>query len=151
MEGAKPPDSFEAITLKLPTITRGVYEQIFPEKDDEYQPPPSMFLLMVGHDVPRNRRKEFDAWYNNDHIQAILRVPGFLTARRFRLASGRYLPIPGSTVPVPEYLSVYDIEDRKALESDAFIKAKGSPWSDWVRSWAVRRMGMLCHQIYPEK
>ena len=148
-EGAKPPDSFEAITMKLPTITRGVYEQIYPEKG-EYQPPPTRFLLIVGHDVPRNRRKEFNAWYDTDHIPAMLRVPGFITARRFMLARGRFLPIPGSTVPVPEYLSIYDIENEHTLESDAFMKAKESPWTTWVRSWSTRRMGMLCRRIHPK-
>lgn len=148
-EAAMPPDSFEAITLRLPKFARGVYEQIYPETG-EYTPPPTRFVFVVGHEVPRHRQKEFNAWYNTEHIPAQFRVPGFVTARRFILAEREIPPMLGSGGSLPKYLTIYDIESVETLESQAFEKASVSPWSTWVRSWFTRKMCTLYRRIYPE-
>ena len=147
-EQEKASDRLTIVTLKLPNIARGIYEQIYPT-EGEYQPPPTKFLFVVGHDVPRNKQQEFNAWYNTEHVPATLRVPGFVTARRFVLAKGEFAPLPHSE-PVPQYLTVYDIESEKVFDSEAFRKSSVSPWSTWVRSWFTRRICATYRRIYPE-
>ncbi len=116
-ERAQPPDSFEAITPKLPNFSRGLYEPIYPEGED-YQPPRSKVVLIVGHDVPPNRAEEFNVWYNAEYAPAVLRVPGVLTARRFVVDKGE-LSRTGSQPFEAEYLSVYDLESEKVWPSQS--------------------------------
>jgi hypothetical protein len=75
----------------------------------------------------------------------MLRVAGFVTARRFRLAQ---LPnAPGGQSSCPQYLSLYDLADRNAVESEQFIRDRESPWSAWVRSWYTRRLRIKAQRI----
>jgi hypothetical protein len=146
-EASLPKDSFETLIFKLPNFTRAVYEQIFPV-DEEYINPQSRYVFVVGHDVPENRHEEFNAWYNTEHIPALLSVPGFIGVRRFKLAEKPIVQRGGS---VSEYLTLWDVEGESALTSDAFMKAANSPWSDWVRSWYTRKMCSLYRLIFPEQ
>jgi len=149
-EASLPSDSFVAVTKRLTNFTRGVYEQIYP-KEGEYKPPHTKFVFLVGHDVPQNREEEFNAWYDTEHVPGVLKVPGFLTGRRFRLAEGEFSPTPSSKSLLSTFLTLYDIDNESVFESDAFKKAAESPWSDWVRSWYTKRMRMLYRRIYPKE
>ncbi|MDO8568587.1 MAG: hypothetical protein Q7R57_07720 [Dehalococcoidales bacterium] len=145
-EASLPANSFEAITRKAPNFARGNYEQIFPETGD-YRPPNTRFLFVVGHDVPAGKHKEFNAWYNTEHIPGMLRCPGFVAARRFKLAK-EFTP-PG-VAPVPQYISVYDLDRENPFRGDIFEQEADTPWTTWVRSWFQRRIRMLFRRIYPE-
>ena len=147
-EGSQHSDSFEVLNLSLPKLACGVYEQIYPTQGAYNPPHRSKFIHLVAHEVPRSKREEFNAWYDTEHIPAMLRVPGlFFTARRFVLAKGKF---PGTRGSLPTYLSVYDVENEKMFESDVYIKETASPWSTWVRSWFTRKMCALYHRIYPD-
>ena len=73
-ELSRPADSFEARTLKLPGFQRGVYRQVYP--GSAYEMPDTEYLFLVAHDIPADREEEFTAWYDTEHIPAMLRVPG---------------------------------------------------------------------------
>ncbi len=147
-EASLPPTSFEFITQNLPNLSRGIYEQIYPEQG-EYHIPHTNILFTVGHDVPSNREEEFNAWYNTEHIPAMNRVPGFVTARRFKVIETPMPPASGKTVNSPKYLTLYDLESEKVFQSEAFLRETNSPWSSWVRSWYSRRIRLIAQRIYP--
>jgi hypothetical protein len=148
-EASLPPDSFEAITRNLPNFFRGVYKQIYPGQG-EYQIPDTEIIFAIGHDVPSNREEEFNAWYNTEHIPAMMNgVPGFITARRFVVIEN--LPSrAGATTTSPKYVTLYDLESAEVLRSDDFLRETNSPWSSWVRSWYSRRFRIIAQRIYPE-
>jgi hypothetical protein len=53
---------------------------------------------------------EFNEWYSSRHVHEILRVPGYLSAHRFRVTRHR---VGGATDSVPEpfqYLALYEVE-----------------------------------------
>ena len=147
-EAALPSGSFEAITPTLPNYSRGLYEQIYPEQG-EYQIPNTEFLFVVGLDVPPAREEEFNAWYNTEHILAMLRVPGFVTARRFVAAQIELPPRAGTRPSGPKYCALYDLESEKVRQSAAYLKERESPWTSWVRSWYIRRWLGDYRRIYP--
>ncbi len=148
-EASLPPESFEAITPKLPNCSRGIYEQICPE-GEEYQIPNTEILFAVGHDVPSEKDAEFNAWYNTEHIPAMNRVPGFVTARRFMVVETQSPSRAGRTSSSPKYVALYDLENERILQSEAFLKEVNSPWSSWVRSWYSRRFRIVARRIYPK-
>ena len=142
-ETALPATSFEARTLGLPGFLRGIYRQVYP--DAAYQMPDTRYLFLTAHDIPAHKEEEFTAWYNTEHIPAMLRVPGFVTARRFKLAQ---LPNrPGLQSSCPQYLALYDLADKDAVESEQFMRNRESPWSAWVRSWYTRRLRIKAQQV----
>jgi hypothetical protein len=145
---AQPRDSFEAQIFKLPKFARGVYEQVFPEQG-EYRVPPSRFVLLVGHEVPRGKAKEFNAWYDTEHIPRLLQVPGVVTIRRFVMAEKEVPPMVDSGGVLSKYLTIWDVADKGAFETEAFRKAAASPWSQWVRSWYTRKICALYQRVYP--
>jgi hypothetical protein len=146
---AKPPDSFEAQIFKLPRFARGIYQEIFP-CSDEYTTPDNKFVLLVGHEIPRGKKKEFDAWYNTEHIPTLLEVPGVLAIRRFLMAERDYPPMVARGGVLSTYLTIWDVADKAAFETAAFRKAAASPWSQWVRGWYTRRICALYQRVYPK-
>lgn len=147
-QSAQPPHTFEKGVFELPGFACGVYEQIYPE-EGEYKPPPSKFVWVLGHEVPRNKDKEFNVWYNTEHLPAITVVPGVLTARRFVMAERKISPVLGSGGSLSKYLTVYDVESQEVVESETLRKAIETPWTAWVRSWYTRKMCTLYYRIYP--
>ena len=142
-EALLPATSFEARTPGLPGFLRGVYRQVYPET--AYEMPDTGYLFVVAHDIPPHKEDEFTAWYDTEHIPAMLRVAGFVTARRFKLA--QLTDALGRQSPCPQYLSLYDLADRNAVESEQFIRDRESPWSSWVRSWYTRRLRIKARRI----
>jgi hypothetical protein len=53
---------------------------------------------------------EFNEWYNNEHVPALMKLDGFVGARRFKLADG--VPRNGSPAAPSgqEYLVIYELE-----------------------------------------
>lgn len=148
-EALLPEKSFEALTPGLENFQRGVYEQILAHPED-YCPPATQFLFAVGHDVPAARDEEFNAWYNTEHLPAMInRVPGFVTARRFKNAAKLLPPQSGKTSAGPEYMTIYDLASEDVLQSATFLRETNTPWSAWVRSWYSRRFRILARRIYP--
>lgn len=148
-EASLPPDSFEAITPKLPNFSRGVFKQIYPEQG-EYRVPSTKIIFAVGHDVPPNKDEEFNAWYDTEHIPAMNRVAGFVTSRRFSAADIELPPRAGSRKLSPKYVTLYDLESEEVLRSESFMRETNSPWSSWVRSWYSRRFRILARRLYPK-
>ncbi len=144
-----PPDGYETQIFKLPRFARGVYEQIYPQKEEI--PTPRQFAFVVGHDVPRNRHQEFNVWYNTEHIPALLSIPGFRSVRRFRLNEHDIPPMVDREGTVSTYLTIWDLDNAGALESDTFRKVSRSPWTDWIRSWYTRKICALYRCVFPEE
>ena len=100
--------------------------------------------------MPPSREEEFNAWYNTEHIPAMKRVPGFVTARRFVTVETQRSPRAGKTSSSPKYVAFYDIESERVFKSEVFLKERNSPWSSWVRSWYSRRFMIRARRIYPK-
>jgi hypothetical protein len=129
--GAKASDRDKAVAAGLATLDRRVYEQIGLDGLDEL-PSPAPVILAVAMSVPAGSEDDLAAWYAEEHIPMLLRVPGWQRIRRFRLT--RSLDEPG-----PEFLSVHDLAGPQVLEEPAYRAAIGTPWRDRVVGSALRR------------
>ena len=56
-------------------------------------------LMMVWCDVPAEAEEEFNHWYNTEHLQELLSVPGVLNAARYEATSSG-----------PQHLAMYELE-----------------------------------------
>src|SRR3989442_5929906 len=81
-------------------------------------------LMMVWADIPADKEKDFDRWYNEEHLAERLSLPGFLSGARYEAVKGG-----------PKHLSVYELESVAALESDAYKRVRTRP-TPWTKRWS---------------
>jgi hypothetical protein len=86
-------------------------------------------LLMVWVDVPSDKEKEFNRWYNDEHLAERLAIPGFL-------AGARYEAVKGS----PKHLAYYELESPAVLESAAYKKVAANP-TEWTKRFGPQAIG----------
>jgi hypothetical protein len=102
-------------------------------------------LLMVWADVPSDKEKEFNRWYNEEHLAERLSVPGFLSAARYEAVKGG-----------PKHLAVYELDSVAVLQTDAYKKLAAHP-SEWtqragpatVATSFIRNVYTLVHPAAP--
>jgi hypothetical protein len=70
-------------------------------------------VLLVYTDVDPEHEAEFNRWYDEIHLPDLLRIEGFVGARRYKLAG----PPPRGQEPAARYLAVYELAsaDTKAI------------------------------------
>lgn len=100
---------------------RNVYEQIWPGQAAMLADAGA--LLTVAIDPDPNLEDDLNAWYQEEHIDLLLKVPGFLQARRFRAIEGS-----------PKYLAIYDLASLDALKpSPELDRAVNTEWANRTR------------------
>jgi hypothetical protein len=81
-------------------------------------------LITVWLDVPQAREDEFNDWYNLEHLAQVVALPGFVSARRYRV----------DDAPL-RYLAWYDTADETIEGARDFqrIVETPTPWSQRMR------------------
>jgi hypothetical protein len=82
-------------------------------------------LLVNAMNVAAEGEDDFNAWYDQEHLPALLAVPGTLAARRYRSAEAGG----GSH----RYLAIYHLSNAEVTQSEAWAEAVDTPWSAQVR------------------
>ena len=73
-------------------------------------------LLMVWADVPADKEKDFNRFYNEEHLAERLAIPGFLSGARYEAVKGG-----------PKHLAYYELESPAVLESEAYRQVQAHP------------------------
>ena len=101
-------------------------------------------LMMILVDVDPEHDADFNAWANQEHINDLLKLPGFLNA-------ARYVALKGG----PRYLAFYELESVGALQSDEYHRVRQNPteWTQRVSPIAAGRnvVRNVYTQIYPSE
>jgi len=90
---------------------RNVYEEIFTLGEQPAKAAP--YVLAVRTNIPATLEDEFNSWYNDDHIPALVAVEGVYCARRYVAVEG-----------APKYLAVYELEDPDVTNTEAWGRAR---------------------------
>lgn len=99
-------------------------------------------ILVVMMDVDPAHEDDFNRWYNEEHLPERLEIPGYVSARRFKLEEGE---------GVLKYLCIWELEDGSPLRSQAYQaqQQRHSELRDRVHTYIKQRMRGLYTQIYP--
>ena len=98
-------------------------------------------LLLFAMNIASEAEVEFNAWYDQEHVPNLARVPGCLCARRFRVhravSDGNQ-----------RYLALYHLASPDVPESAAWKKGVETPWTDRVRPHTRDRLRLVlrCHE-----
>jgi antibiotic biosynthesis monooxygenase (ABM) superfamily enzyme len=114
----------------------GVFRQIFshgqkPAKDAE-------FVLTVRLNTPAEHEKDFNAWYDEDHVPALVGVPGVYCAHRYVAVEG-----------APKYLAIYEMGDGNATKSPEWESARNYGRTAQIRPHLKDMHGVTAKRIYP--
>src|SRR5471032_1529319 len=77
-------------------------------------------MLLTSMNIDAAHDAEFNRWYDREHLQERVAIPGFLEARRYVAHAGN-----------PKYLSLYSTETFEVLDSPAYrtALANQTAWS----------------------
>jgi hypothetical protein len=74
--------------------------------------------------------EEFNTWAI-EHFDEILRIPGWISARRFRIESD---VLPDTPIPFP-FMSMYELEGDPAAAVEAMVEESKKGWMDFPAWW----------------
>ena len=99
-------------------------------------------ILVVMMEVDPEGEEAFDRWYNEEHLPERLEIPGYVSARRFKLEEGE---------GVLKYLCIWELEDASPLQSEEYKaqRARPSELRDRANEYIKQRARGLYKQIYP--
>ena len=74
-------------------------------------------MLAVFNDCAPEGRQQFEHWYNHEHLQERVAVPGFRNGRRYQLLAG------GDR----EFCACYEVDTPGVLNSEAYVARLNDP------------------------
>mgnify|MGYP002525410685 CR=1 FL=1 len=97
-------------------------------------------LMMIGADIPAELEEEFNRWYQEEHLQELLGVPGILSAARYE-----------ATKSGPKHLAVYELESVDVINTDAFKNRPRTPWGEKVSPSLIgtNNINLVLDMIHP--
>ena len=100
-------------------------------------------VLVVTMDVDPEDEAEFNKWYNEQHLPERMEIPGYVSARRFKLEEGD-----GALT----YLCIWELEDGSPLQSQMYQEQNADPTALYLRvnQTIKSRTRGLYRQIFPE-
>ena len=88
-------------------------------------------MLLTSMDVDADHEADFNRWYDREHLEERVAIPGFIEARRYVAEEG-----------APKYLSLYSTETFEVLDSPAYRKALASQTA-WSKANIARFRNMI--------
>jgi hypothetical protein len=88
-------------------------------------------MLLTSMDIDPSDEAEFNRWYDREHLEERVAIPGFLEARRYVAHDG-----------APKYLSLYSTETFEVLDSPAYRVALANQ-TDWSKANIARFRNMI--------
>src|SRR5882724_7142060 len=88
-------------------------------------------MLLTSMNVDAANEAEFNRWYDREHLEERVAIPGFLEARRYVAHDGN-----------PTYLSLYSTESFEVLDSPAYRTALANQTA-WSKANIARFKDMI--------
>lgn len=88
-------------------------------------------MLLTSMDIDPSDEGEFNRWYDREHLEERVAIPGFLEARRYVAHDGK-----------PKYLSLYSTETFEVLDSPAYRTALANQTA-WSKANIARFKNMI--------
>jgi hypothetical protein len=99
--------------------------------------------MIVAFQVPATRVAEVERWYRQEHGPMLLRAPGWLRMRRYRLHSG-------TGGKLWTHLALHELRDAAVLDSAERALARSTPWRAQLEreSWFAQA-GRFVYEYMP--
>ena len=91
--------------------------QLYP--GEAVAPDAAQGLLVSAMNVPPAIDREFNDWYDNEHLPRLAKVTGVLCARRFTSPGAGH-----------KYVATYHLTSPEVADSEAWREASSTPWTE---------------------
>lgn len=100
-------------------------------------------IMVVMMQVDPADEADFNRWYDEEHLRERLEIPGYISARRFKLQEG--------TDGMLNFLCIWELEDASPLSSEMYQQQRARVTDLHRRANAVikSRARGIYQQIYP--
>lgn len=88
-------------------------------------------MLMTSMDIDAGHEREFNQWYDREHLAERVAIDGFLEARRYVAVDA-----------APKYLGLYSTKTFDVLDSEAYRKALASQ-----TGWSLTNIGRFKNML----
>ena len=120
------------VTAKCQRLLRFEGDQILP--GDQTAPEGAGGLLLVGMTPAPEVEMAFNAWYDTEHVPALARAPGVLSARRFRAQNSSG----------PKYVALYHLASPEVITGPEWKRASEStPMPELIRPQISDRLRLV--------
>jgi hypothetical protein len=93
-------------------------------------------LLMSSLNIPQEADEEFNAWCTEEHVARLSRVPGVLSARRYKTTKG-----------VQRYVNLYHLSAPEVQASEEWKEATNTPWSTRLRPLFTDKLRIVARPL----
>ena len=106
------------------------------------------YIFTVCMDVDADKEAIFNEVYDTEHIPLILKVPGVVSARRYKMVPLTMI-LGGETKTIvmadePAHMAIYELESAEVLVSEGWAKAvDAGRWPTHVRPYTKNRRHVL--------
>ena len=91
---------------------------------------------MSSLNIPQENDEEFNAWCTEEHVARLSRVPGVLSARRYKTTKG-----------VQRYFNLYHLSSLEVQASEEWKEAVNTPWSARLRPLFMDKLRILARPL----
>jgi len=120
------------VTAKCQRLLRFEGDQILP--GNKTAPEGAGGLLLVGMTPAPEVETAFNAWYDTEHVPALARAPGVLSARRFRAQNSSG----------PKYVALYHLASPEVITGPEWKRASEStPMPELIRPQISDRLRLV--------
>ena len=103
----------------------------------------AVYTFVVTSRPGEGKDTEYNDWYTKQHLPDVLRIPGLVAARRFKLAGTQVQP----TESAQPYLALYEVEtDDIQGTIDELVKRSGT--ADMPISAAMAGADMVVYEAF---
>lgn len=111
---------------------------------------PAPVTVAVSVRLQESDYQAFHNWYEQEHIDMLTKIPGWIRTRRFKMLVGGINGMPPSGQV--ECLAVHDFEEKNGLEGPEHQAARSTPWGKEIKQkylWRDYRMWSHYHTFDP--
>ncbi|MBI3965787.1 MAG: hypothetical protein HY329_09145 [Chloroflexi bacterium] len=117
-----------AVMSRIPLLVRRIYRSLGePRVSDEPVPRDAPFVLAVAMTPPEEKVDDFNAWYAEEHMPMLLKVPGWLRIRRFELLDGQG----------PRYLALHELANLDVFQIPDYKASISTPWRGRIHEYIL--------------
>jgi hypothetical protein len=100
------------------------------------------YIWIVSMNVSPEHEEEFNRIYDEEHVPAVMKAPGMISATRFVTEDPN----------VPRYAAIYEIADPKTPTTKEFrALADSGEWPHRVRPYTSDHSRVVYKRIYPKR
>ncbi|KAJ7046435.1 hypothetical protein C8F04DRAFT_1064222 [Mycena alexandri] len=101
---------------------------------------PGKFALTASFEIAPENEEDFNAWYDQEHMAMVARIPGWKRGRRYRLMDAEQI-IKGQVLAElpPKYLAIHELDNGNFEKSVEMREARETEWAQRIIMGAIRR------------